>query len=57
MFWPFVAATLLGIGLIKLGALSVWTSVLVLALKVLILAAISILLLLGLVFCWRRYKR
>ncbi len=44
MFWPFVLVASVAIGFIQLGALSVWVSVLSLALKfVLLIALVSIL--------------
>jgi hypothetical protein len=52
MLFPFLAATTVGIGFFKLGALSVWVSVLSLTIQILIIA------LLGLAgfTIWQRYR-
>ena len=52
-FWPFLGATIIALGLVKLGALAVWVAVLK-ATLFLILAAV---LLVALVCSWRRYWR
>jgi hypothetical protein len=52
MFWPFLAATTVGIGFFKLGALSVWVSVLSLIIQVLIIALLA----LGGFTIWQRYR-
>ena len=54
--WAFLAAALLAIGLIQLGAMSVWVVVLSIALKVVLLIALVVALGVGLMFLWRRYK-
>lgn len=41
MFFPFLAATAIGVALMKLGALSVQVTVLVIALKVFIAAVVA----------------
>ena len=52
MFFPFLAATIVGAGAVKLGAMSTMVSVLSLALQALILAN-----LLGAgYFLWQRYN-
>jgi len=52
MFFPFFAATIIGAGAVKLGAMSTMVSVLSLALQVIILAN-----LLGAgYFLWQRYS-
>ena len=48
----FVAAAIVAIALIKLGALSVWVGVLKSILSLVLAAAFAV----GLVFAWRRYK-
>jgi uncharacterized membrane protein len=52
MFWPFLAATIIGAGAIKFGALSVMVSVLTLALEVLLTAN----LLGGAYLIWQRFR-
>jgi len=52
MFWPFVAASVVAIALIKLGALSVWVGVLKAILSLVLAAVLAV----GLVFAWRRYR-
>jgi hypothetical protein len=53
MFFPFLAATIVGAGAVKLGAMSVTISVLSLALQALILAN-----LIGAAyFLWQRYNK
>ena len=53
MFWPFVAASVVAIALIKLGALSVWVAVL----KAMLAAVLAAVFAVGLMFAWRRYKQ
>lgn len=48
MFWRFVAASAVAIGLIQLGAMSVWLSVL----KAILAGVLAR----GLAFVWRRYR-
>ena len=48
MFWPFLAASAVSVGLIRLGALSVWVSVLKAILSVIVAA--------GFVFAWSMYR-
>ena len=51
MFWPILAVAAIAIGLIRLGALSVWVVMLSLALKV----ALAVMIV-GVVYVlWRRY--
>ena len=52
MFWKCSIAAALAVGLIQLGALSVWVSVL----KALLAIVLAIVLAVGLLFVWRRYK-
>jgi len=56
MFWFFLIAVAVAIGLIQLGALSVWVGVLSLTLKVVLIAAIAAALFIGVAFAWRHYK-
>ena len=56
MFLVFIAALLVSIGLIQLGALSVWVLVLALALKLVFLVAFLVALYFGLRSQWRRYR-
>jgi hypothetical protein len=56
MFWAFLIAVAIAIGLIQLGALSVWVSVLSLSLKAMLLAVFAVALFVGLLFVWRRHK-
>jgi len=53
MFWPFVAASVVAIALIKLGALSVWVAVFK-AMLAAVLAAVGAV---GLLFVWRKHRR
>jgi hypothetical protein len=52
MFWPFVAASAVAVGLIKLGALSVLVTVL----KTILSLILAIVLAAGLAFAWWRYR-
>ena len=52
MFWPIVGASAVAVGLIQLGALSVWVAVLKAMLAVLLAAV----LVLGVAFVWRRHR-
>jgi hypothetical protein len=52
MFWPFIAATAVGIGFFKLGALSVWVGVLSVIIQILIVALIG----LAAFTMWQRYR-
>jgi len=56
MFWFFLIAVAIAIGLIQLGALSVWVGVLSLTLKAILLAALAAALFIGVAFAWRHYK-
>jgi len=56
MFWFFLIAVAVAVGLIQLGALSVWVGVLSLALKAVLLAALAVALFIGVAFAWKRYK-
>ena len=52
MFFPFLAATIVGAGAVKLGATSAMVSVLTLALQALLIANIM-----GIVYViWRKYR-
>ncbi len=53
MFFPFVGATAIALGFVQLGALSVWVTVLSLALKL----AVTLLVLLSAYMAWDRYRR
>jgi membrane protein implicated in regulation of membrane protease activity len=52
MFFPFLAATIVGAGAVKLGAMSTMVSVLSLALQALIFANLA----LAAYFLWQRYN-
>lgn len=56
MFWQFLIAVALIVGLIQLGAISVWVSVLSAAVKVGLLLAFVVAVFVGFRFVWRRYK-
>ena len=56
MFWSFLIAVAVAIGLIQLGALSVWVGVLSLSLKATLLAVLAVALFIGVTFAWKRYK-
>lgn len=56
MFWQSLIAALIGLGLIQLGALSVWASVLSLVLKTVLAVIATAVLFVGLLFAWKRYK-
>jgi hypothetical protein len=53
MFWPFLAATIVGAGAVKFGAMSVTISILTLALEAVLAAN---LIAFG-VFLWRRFRK
>jgi hypothetical protein len=53
MFWPFIAAASVGTAFYKLGALSVWVSVLTHVIQALIIALLA---LAGFAI-WQRYRR
>ena len=53
MIWKVLLAASVAIGLIQLGALYVWVSVLKAMLGVVLAVALCV----GLLFLWRRYKR
>ncbi len=56
MFFPFLLAGAIGIGFIQLGALSVWVTVLSLAIKLMLLIILAPALYLGVPVLWKRYK-
>lgn len=56
MFWAFLIAAATAIVLIQLGAMSVWVTVLSLALKAMLAAVFAVALYAGLRFVWQRYK-
>ena len=56
MAWKYLLATAIGVCLFQLGALSVWVTVLSLAVQALSVLAIVIVLGVGSLFVWRRYK-
>jgi len=56
MFWMFLIAVATALVFIKLGALSVWVSVLSLTLKAVLIAAVVAALFIGVAFAWRHYK-
>lgn len=56
MFWIFAAVVALALGFIKLGAMSVWVSIMSLLIKVGLLLALVVALYFGLRFLRRRFK-
>lgn len=56
MFWVFLIAVAIAIVFIQLGAMSVWVTVLSLALKAMLAAVFAVALYAGLRFAWQRYK-
>ena len=56
MFFPFLLVSSIAIGLVQLGALSVWVAVLALSLKFVLLLALIAFLYFGLRSQWRRYR-
>ena len=56
MFFPFLLVSSIAIGLVQLGALSVWVAVLAMSLKVVLLLAVIVALYFGLRSQWRRYR-
>ena len=52
MFWAFLIAVAVAIGLIQLGALSVWVTVL----KAMLVLVLAVALFVGLLFVWQRFK-
>lgn len=57
MFWAFLIAAAIAIVLIQLGAMSVWVTVLSLALKAMLAAVFAVALYVGLRFVWQRLQR
>ena len=53
MFFPFLAASIIGAGAVKLGAMSVTISVLTIALQALVLANLAV----AAYFLWQRYNK
>jgi hypothetical protein len=53
MFWNFLLVLAASIGLLKLGALSVWVSVL----NIVLLAVLALALLAGLLFVWKHFSK
>ena len=52
MFWAFLIAAAITIGLIQLGAMSVWVTVL----KAMLVVVLAVALFVGLLFVWQCYK-
>ena len=52
-FWNFLLVLAATIGLLKLGALSVWVSVL----NIVLLAVLALALLAGLLFVWKHFSK
>ncbi|MDP1978700.1 hypothetical protein [Undibacterium sp.] len=52
MFWAFLIATATAIGLIQLGAMSVWITVL----KAMLVVVLAVALFVGLLFVWQPFK-
>ena len=52
MFWTFLIAVVVAVGLIKLGAMSVWVTVL----KAMLVIVLAVALFIGLLFVWQRFK-
>ena len=52
MFFPFLAATIVGAGAVKLGAMSVTVSILTIALQAVLLANVMG----GAYLAWRKYQ-
>jgi uncharacterized paraquat-inducible protein A len=55
MLMPFLVATALAVGLVQLGALSVWVTVLAGAFKLVLALAIAVALYFGSRMLWRKY--
>ena len=56
MIWQFLVAAAIGIGLIQLGAMSVWVTVLAFALKGGLALLVTAALFIAGLYLWRRYK-
>ena len=56
MFWMFATAVALALGFMKLGAISVWVSIMSLLIKAGLLLALVVALYFGLRFLRRRFK-
>ena len=56
MFLIFLIAVAAALVFMKLGALSVWVGVLSFAIKAILITAIAVVLYIGLMYVWRRYK-
>jgi len=55
MFWQFLIAAAIGIGLIQLGAMSVWVSVLSFVIKAGLVLFVTVAVCIGGLLLWRRY--
>ena len=56
MRWPLLAAAVLAIASFQVGAMTVWVSVLSVALKAVLLCVAIATLVVGLAFLWQRFK-
>ena len=56
MRWPLLAAAVLAVASFQVGAMTVWVSVLSVALKVVLLCIAIAALVVGLAFLWQRFK-
>lgn len=57
MYMPFLAVTAAAVGLVQLGALSVWVTVFAAAIKALLAILLAVTATVGLTFLWRKYKQ
>lgn len=57
MHWIFLILALTAIALVSLGALSVWATVLLLALKIVFALLVGLVLYNVMQFAWQRYNR
>ncbi len=56
MIWYVLLASAIGIGLIELGALSVWVAVLSLTLRIMLVLVLAVVLCVVAFFAWQRFR-
>lgn len=56
MFWQFLIAAAIAVGLIQFGAMVVWVQILSGALQVVLISLLVVVVCGALLFVWRRYR-